>query len=310
MLDNLVEERLTIPYVKLKFKIIFSENAILPKEKVSALRGGMGEMLLQQNCVMEQNCMNCPFEEDCIVSRTMYTQMKKKPEFMQGKDSVGYLLECEDHHEEIQAGEGFFFFLTLFGKNIVYFSQYLQAFYRLGISGLGKYAAKFYISEIINQKGAAILRNNQVNMGNYEISTVYEYAAEKAKNLRESGLTNTLVFHTPLCLKYQGQYIQKFYSEPIFSALFRRIMMLDYFVENYLNMPTLSGYPVINKEKSYVYTINRFSSTHNSRVTLKGLKGSVQFEEIPEELLLYLFAGEIMHIGKNTSFGFGRYTLQ
>lgn len=310
MQDNLVEERLNIPYVKLKFKIVFPENVILPKEKVSALRGGMGEMLLQQNCVMDRNCVKCPFEEDCIVRRTMYTQMKKRPEFMKGKDSIGYLLECENHRTEIYAGESILFYLTLFGKNIVYFNQYLQAFYRLGMSGIGKYAAKFYIAEITNQNGNVILQDNQVNMGNYQISTIYEYAKKRSEYFKECECRNELFFHTPLCLKYKGQYIQEFYPEAIIPALFRRVMMLDYFVENYLELPEIFTYPTVTEQKSFLYSVNRFSSTQNSKVTLRGVKGTVRFSEIPEEYWLYLLAGEILHIGKNTSFGFGRYTVR
>lgn len=308
--DNLIRERLNIPYVKLKFRIVFSEDVILPKEKVSALRGGMGEMLLQQNCVMDRNCTKCPFEEECIVRRTMYTQTKEKPEFMKGPDSIGYLLECEDYHTEFQAGKGLFFYLVLFGKNIVYFSQYLQAFYRLGMCGIGKYGAKFYIEEIINQNGKVILRNNEVYMKNYEINMVYDYARKRVEYLKEFGYRNELVFHTPLCLKYHGEFLTKFCSEAIIDALFRRIRMLDYFMENYLDSPAISSYPVVLEEKSYFHSVNRFSSTQKSKMTLKGLKGSIRLSDIPEDILFYLLAGEILHIGKNTSFGFGRYVLQ
>lgn len=35
---KLNDERLNIPYIKLKFKIVFPKESILPKEKVSALR--------------------------------------------------------------------------------------------------------------------------------------------------------------------------------------------------------------------------------------------------------------------------------
>jgi hypothetical protein len=35
----------------------------------------------------------------------------------------------------------------------------------------------------------------------------------------------------------------------------------------------------------------------------------MDFEEIDPDLRKLLYAGEIMHIGKNTRFGFGRYTM-
>ncbi|WP_251353338.1 hypothetical protein [Hominisplanchenecus murintestinalis] len=46
-----------------------------------------------------------------------------------------------------------------------------------------------------------------------------------------------LIFHTPLCLKFQGEYLREFRSEAIFQAAFRRVMMLDYFVEKYIEKP-------------------------------------------------------------------------
>ena len=38
-------------------------------------------------------------------------------------------------------------------------------------------------------------------------------------------------------------------------------------------------------------------------------EGYLDFEEIEPDLRRLLYAGEILHIGKNTRFGFGRYTM-
>ena len=42
---------------------------------------------------------------------------------------------------------------------------------------------------------------------------------------------------------------------------------------------------------------------------LKGIRGEVIFDKIPNDVIDVLIAGEIIHVGKNTSFGFGRYHL-
>ena len=81
-------------------------------------------------------------------------------------------------------------------------------------------------------------------------------------------------------------------------------------MDNYQELAELTKYPVLIEQKSFLYSVSRYSSTHNSKVTLKGLKGIVRFEEISEDGLLYMLAGELLHIGRNTSFGFGRYTLR
>ena len=45
-----------IRYTKLTFTIEFTEDIMLPKQKVSAIRGGIGEMLLRANCVRRREC--------------------------------------------------------------------------------------------------------------------------------------------------------------------------------------------------------------------------------------------------------------
>ena len=124
-----VSRVLQIRYVKLHFTIMFPQDSILPKSKASALRGGMGEMLLRANCISDRNCDNCDFYKECIVQRTMYSQFENKPDFITTGDSVGYVVECENYEEEFPTGSTLTFNLILFGKTIVYFNQYLQALF-------------------------------------------------------------------------------------------------------------------------------------------------------------------------------------
>ena len=56
-------------------------------------------------------------------------------------------------------------------------------------------------------------------------------------------------------------------------------------------------------------TVYRYSGTQDKKIALRGVKGEMKLSELPEELLRILLAGEIAHIGKNTSFGFGRYRV-
>ncbi|MEY8428028.1 CRISPR system precrRNA processing endoribonuclease RAMP protein Cas6 [Lachnospiraceae bacterium 46-15] len=305
-----VEERFQIPYIRLKFILVLSEDSILPKEKVSALRGGMGEMLLRQNCIGMRDCKNCSFEEACIVRSTVYTRMKRKPAFMQGDDSIGYLLECENYRTDFEAGEELSFYLTLFGNNLVYFGQYLQAFYQLGVNGVGKYHAQYQIKEIRNGREEKILENQTVHMKNYRIETVGAYVEKRIRALKLQGCKSMLTFYTPLCLKFQGEYLREFRSEGIFQAAFRRVMMLDYFVEKYIEKPEFADYPAIVKQNVQEKTVPRYSSNHANKIWMKGIVGQVSFDRIPEEVFPYLAAGELLHIGKNSSFGFGRYRIE
>ena len=77
------------------------------------------------------------------------------------------------------------FQLILFGKNIVYFNQYLQAISMLGVSGLGKHQAHFIIVSVKNQYWQDILVNNSIQMGNYQISMLGEYIDYRMRQLKK-----------------------------------------------------------------------------------------------------------------------------
>ena len=96
-----------IPYIELGVYVVMLEDAVLPENKVSALRGGMGQVLLKQNCVSDRNCGVCVFQKFCPVTHMLYTYMENKPEFVTGKESVGYLIECENKTKDFKKGDRF-----------------------------------------------------------------------------------------------------------------------------------------------------------------------------------------------------------
>ena len=52
------EENMTwmdIPYITLTFCLRFYQRVAVPENKVSALRGGLGEMLLRKNCIADRD---------------------------------------------------------------------------------------------------------------------------------------------------------------------------------------------------------------------------------------------------------------
>ena len=74
---ELLKRALQIRYVKLRFGLRIAEDTRLPVNKVSAIRGGIGEMLLRANCIRDRQCKSCDFESECIVRRTLYSRLNK-----------------------------------------------------------------------------------------------------------------------------------------------------------------------------------------------------------------------------------------
>lgn len=303
-----LDRALQIRYVKLHFGIRFRETVKLPMNKVSAIRGGIGEMLLCANCIRDRRCAGCDFEQECIVRRIMYSGFERKPAFVTSGESAGYVLECENYREWFEAGDTLDFQLVLFGKTIVYFSQLLQAIYQLGQAGLGKEHARYDLISIRGTRGRQLLQGQNIRMEAYEIRTVGAYAAYRLE--QKTKWENRIRFKTPVTLKKQGQYQERLTMEAVIPALLRRIYMLDCFEGIQCGELRWSKVePKTLEENSRKITVYRYSGTQDRKIALWGVKGDLLASEIPRELLLALLAGEVLHIGKNTSFGFGRYRV-
>ncbi len=303
-----------IRYIKLHFTIEITEDTVLPVYKASALRGGMGEMLLRANCIRDRVCEKCDFESECIVRRTMYSKMEIQPKFMTSGDSVGYVIECEDYHEEFSEGDQIKFSLILFGKTICYFSQFLNAFYALGMNGLGKEQSRFRIVSVTNSRGEPIMEGNDIRMERYEIQTLADYIRYRKKKLSNLSAGSKVKFQSPLTIKYRGNELHEFNMEAIIETLCRRIYILDCFegIESNLtdrefidSIPV----PVITEEHHRKATVRRYSHRKETAMYLEGIEGELILDSVSDQLTDLLIAGELIHIGKNTSFGFGRYRI-
>ncbi len=308
-----LEEALRIRYIKLHFTVVMLEDTELPAEKVSALRGGMGEMLLRANCVRNRDCDQCDFESECIVRRTMYSRYEVTPRFVTTNDSVGYILECENYEKEFCGGDLLEFNLILFGRTIVYFNQYMQAFFALGNEGIGKNHSRFQIVSVTNTKGQKLFSEGMIYMKQYQVRTIWDYVKRRMRQIQENGCKNRLAFQTPLTLKYQGEFLEEFHMEAIWNAIRRRVYMLECYegiTGNIYHLEYDEGMlPDIVRQEHKWIAVRRYSSTQDRKMSLTGMKGYADLDRFPEDMLSVFLAGELTHIGKNTSFGFGRYRI-
>lgn len=143
-------------------------------------------------------------------------------------------------------------------------------------------------------------------MEHYEIQSLGEYVRYCLAQKEE--WEGRIRFKTPVTLKHEGNFQEKLTIEAVIPAIFRRMYILDCFEGlDCQEMHWEQEYPRASEENSRMITVYRYSGTQDQKVALKGVKGDLLLETLPQDLLPVLLAGEIMHIGKNTSFGFGRY---
>ena len=323
-----------IRYTELRFTVEMLEDSILPRFKSSAIRGGIGNMLLDEYCIREnyrkqnEECNNCDFVDECIVQRILYAKMDIEPKFMSAGNSIGYIVECDDTRELFESGDELRFKLILFGKNIFYLSQYLSAVYRLGQAGLGKEKTKYDVVSVCNVFNKPILQDNNIYKDRYVILTVDDYVEYRKKKLVENfdelDDINTIRIKmiTPISIKKQGEYLKSFDVKDFMDNLYRRIYMMNCFegIEKELSRLELDDYyPKLLQEESRYVEIPRYSGRKNQKIYLKGLYGSmtIDLSSVREKtganinkMLEDLFIGELLHVGSNTSFGFGKYVIE
>ena len=274
-----MSEYFDIRYCKIYFKLQFPEAASLPRDKVSMIRGGVGEMLLRQHCLSDRKCSECNFREDCAVPRIYYHPLKIKPKFVTTGESLGYVWECSDKRSFIKAGGNLCVQLILFGNTIIYFQDILQALYSLGVDGMGQENAKFQIVEVRNEQNKSILKYGNIYNKNIMISKLKDYIKRNGLLQKENILIR---FVSPLSLKYRGEFLREYHGRAMMESVLRRIYLLNCMEGNIVEMPELLPEPVIINQKVKNVQVLRYSNTHKSHITLHGISGECVLADLPE----------------------------
>jgi len=312
-MDEFLKEQLNIRYFKAHFIACLPQGGNLPEHKASALRGGMGEMLLKMHCIGNRKCESCLFTEECIVQHTMYSQMTITPPFMGNRDSVGYVIECDDHRTQYTEGEEFEFNLLLFGKTIAHFKSFLRAFIMLGRSGLGKEKTKFQITSVRDSLGTEVFDGRNYINNELEIRMISDYVDSRLKHSAGfQGSEFEIRFLTPVIIKKDREILRDLQIDAVLWSARRRLYILNCFegTEIAYDSREIFEIPEIIGQDVFPASIRRFSTRSGTSMTFNGLEGSIRIRNIQENLLGLLYAGELIHVGKSTSFGMGEYRVR
>lgn len=237
----------------------------------------------------------------------MYAKYKIKPDFVT-EESMGFVLDCTDTREQYEKGDELTFDITLFGETIAYFTPIVYAVTAFGNAGIGNEKVPFAIASIENRKGEKILENGNIYMKYVRMETLHSYIKDRKQNNTFQG---RIQFLSPVTIKYKKEFIQKLLPEAILENVNRRIFMVNCFEGYEMKLEKLDFSNIqVQNEKSHLATVKRYSNAKQDKMLLHGLIGEVQIKGLDEQMEQMLLAGEILHIGKNTRFGFGKYKFR
>lgn len=302
-------------FSKFIFTLQFTETGVVPRHKTSALRGGMGQMLLRMFCVcperLDGECQECLCRKRCIVQNIMYAPFRIKPEYVTEKESAGFTLFCGDERTSVRKGDVISFEMVLFGDMCSYFYPILQAFHMLGMEGLGHDRVPFAIEKVENRRGEAIVDGMDIHNDRILIEESSSYVEERRHEVG-MGVGNQDVrvrFMSPCEIKYHGEVLKGFQPEGVIAAVDRRVRMMKMFegIE-----PDDSSYEIPDRfrQESKQQIVKRHSGRQEDDIKLKGISGWMDLYYVDEEVIDLLIQGELTGVGKNTKFGFGRYRIE
>ncbi|MGB9722085.1 MAG: CRISPR system precrRNA processing endoribonuclease RAMP protein Cas6 [bacterium] len=125
----------------------------------------------------------------------------------------------------------------------------------------------------------------------------------------------SIEFQTPTRIVQQGEVVRNPEFRKIVPNLLRRIYLLSYFHCNEtfnIDFSNLLKKATTIKTKLEFFKFQhweRYSGRQKKSVPMDGFIGTVIYEGDLSPFYPYLKAGEVLHIGKNTAFGMGKYRI-
>ncbi|HON06301.1 MAG TPA: CRISPR system precrRNA processing endoribonuclease RAMP protein Cas6 [Candidatus Ratteibacteria bacterium] len=296
-----------------KYDVItrFRENAILPAYKGATLRGAFGIAFKNSICVNKkiQDCNGCLISNKCIYKQIFNTEVisdEKSQNFPQP-----FILEPPYDRQTFYGKNDYLKFgLIIIDKMVDYFPYFVLTFKLMGEKGIGirKKRSEFDLIKIKNRTRIVFDGKTQ-NIKDYRKPVKISIPKIKQNLL-------TLNFISPTRIKIEGELINGLPFVLFIKSLLRRISLLK---KNYSDNKNFKiDYDALLEKACNIQTVSsslrwydwqRFSSRQKTTMKLGGFTGQITYSGEIQEFIPYIKLGEIIHIGKNTSFGLGKYVI-
>lgn len=313
-----INDSFSLSYARFRFTMVANEDAKLPLYLGSTLRGAMGHALRQLLCnVTHKDCLKCHKRWECAFIYIMSTSRQEIDEA--GNIKIidlphPYIIEPPEHKKSsYRKGEELSFNLLLIGSSINLLPVFIAAFIKAGQNGLGKERFVFTLSKVeqeLKDEYELIWANGSNNLFRSPLPIVLEVNSNYT-NINKA----TLILHTPTRLVDKGRLEDSPEFPLLMRAIFRRLdalskihcqIELDLDFNYYLERAKLIQ--ITNANHKWL-DWERYSSRQSSHMKLGGIVGEISYEGDLDIFIPYLKMAEVLHVGKNTSFGLGRYTL-
>ena len=308
-------------YGKYIFLCRLKDDANLPPFKGSTVRGLFGRALKKVVCALKQNeCSACLLQKECLYSIVFETPSIAFPTLNGQKSSPPHPFVIEPPlmvDTTFKKGDLLHFQLLLFGEINKKLPYFIYAFDQMGEIGIGQkingIRSRFFLEKVTHNNLTVYSKTEStLHMPEAFINLELKEAAEFQNN--HSGIAIHL--QTPLRLKFKNHLTADLPFHIFVRSMLRRISSLH---ECYGSGEPKVDYRALVKKAQDVESRNvsltwldwkRYSSRQGTAMQMGGIIGSVIYRGDLAEFMPFIDMCEILHVGKQTSFGLGQYQTE
>lgn len=310
----------TLKVVRLRFEVQCLEKLNLPEFSGSLFRGVFGNQLRKLSCMTrQQDCASCPLRNTCPYSLIFETppptqQCGKKP--LQNPPRPYVLEEAVVSRPELDKGEYFSFGMVLFGYATSQIPLIILAWEKALASGLRRSKTPCRLRAVYAEGDSTpvyVRGDNACAQGIQNIlAAQYLQSDIDWNNLDRI----TLQFVTPLRLLRHGKRIpiDDVNADLLLMALARRYQLL---METHQPSSVNFDFTLLKQEASKLVMEadmswqdqQRYSRRQDRTIPIGGFIGKLTLIGELTKFGTLLEAGQWIHIGKEATFGLGRYRL-
>ncbi len=296
------------------------EPIFLSDFKGATLRGGFGYIFKKTVCInFYKACRECLLQQKCVYAYIFETPF---PDYLTEKTSFNiaypphpYILEPPfDSKAIFNPDDELIFNLVLIGKSIEYLPYFIFVFDELGKIGLGKDRGKYKLNRVEDIKGEMVYHNGRLKDKINQITfqdIIHKYQRDTAKQYSEIRIH----FLTPTRFVLEEKLVKEINFKEFITNLLRRISLLSIFhcakkIDfDYLGLIEDTNIIESKIENWKWHDWGRYSTKQKQRVKLGGFLGDIYFSGNLNRFIPFIKLGEYIHIGKQTSFGLGKYEI-
>ena len=305
-------ESVTLPMVRYRIAFEVTEPVHLPEYSGSTIRGAFGGALRRVACMTRQkDCKACPLYRSCPYTDIFETPPPEEHTLQKfSQIPNAYVIEPPNWGARTyEKGETLEFHFVLFGRALYHLALVVFAFQRAFSRDVGRGKAVFKTLFAEYPTGDVCVLDG-------EKDRIREHVPETTMPLPQ-GKEIVLKVTTPLRLQKNGRPLrsEEITARGLLTAMMRRTALI---YEFQCRTPLGLDFAGLAEAAEGVALAShltwrdwaRYSNRQDRRMSLGGVVGEIRLSNVPFAFTALAACATLAHVGKNSTFGLGRVSLE